>query len=144
MCESIETTQFIERSANGRFLIVSNPGYREIGIVKVDGCLINDASRRVDWIVRIPVKKKAKSGWACQKLVELKGYDVPHAVTQVEATLRHAALADTVHLVDECFIVSQQKPAMASSIQVALFDFRSRFNVPIRIVPKAMINAAFD
>lgn len=143
MCETIESTKEVIRPANGRMLLILNPSHREIGVVQVDGCLINDSSRRVDWMVRIPEKKKLKHGIATVKLVELKGANVLHAFTQMQATMLHPAMATTVPFVDEGYIVSQQRPSMAPSIQIAKFDFFERFGIPIRVVPKAQINANY-
>jgi hypothetical protein len=142
MCERIETDKVIALNENGRRLTIHNPQNKEIGVVQVDGCLINDNSRRVDVMIRLPIRKKMRHGVQNQKLVEFKGSNIPHAFSQMEATLRHPALAETVHLVDEGFIVSKRKPAMDSSVQVAMINFRTSFNIPINVVTEASIDAS--
>lgn len=141
MCRVIEASQQVTRDANGRTFVVNNPGRREIGVLQVDGCIIKDHSRRVDWAVELPVGKKLKSGIRCVKLVELKGRDVLYAFTQMEATIQHVAIAAMRPLIDEGFIVSQMNPAIVSSVQVAILDFQDRFDVPVRVVPRATIEA---
>lgn len=141
MCQTIETLQKVRREANGRVFEVTNPGYREIGVIEVDGCLINDASRRVDWAVALPEKKKLKHGVRAVKLVELKGKDVLYAFTQIEATYLHSAVTQFRHLIDEAFVVSQMNPAFVSSVQIAVFDLQDRLNLPVKVVPLAAISA---
>lgn len=141
MCRSIERDREITRCANGRCLRVTNPSRREIGIVQVDGCLINDQSKRVDWLVELPEKKKLKDGLESIKLVELKGSDVPYAYKQMEATMLHPNLSSCVHLIDEGFIVSKQSPSMQASIQVARMAFQTKFKIPVHVVNEAVIDA---
>ena len=141
MCRSIETTQLVTRIVNGRAFEVLNPGYLEIGVLQVDGCLINDHSRRVGWAIELPERKKLKHGVRSVKLVELKGRDVLYAFTQMEATLVHPAMAEIRPLIDQGYIVSQQSPAMLSAIQVAKSNFQASFGLPVRVTAKAVIDA---
>ena len=141
MCRNIETTQLVTRTVNGRTFEVLNPRYLEIGVLQVDGCLIDDRSRRVDWAIELPERKKLKHGVKSVKLVELKGRDVLYAFTQMEATLVHPAMAEIRPLIDEGFIVSQQSPAMLSAIQVAKSNFQDSFGLPVRVTAKAVIDA---
>lgn len=141
-CEEIETDKTVERCHNGRCFSVANPKNREIGVVKVDGCLINDQSRRVDWMVRLPIKRRLKDGTECFKLVELKGSDVIYAFTQMRATITNAALDPHRELVNEGFIVSQLNPGLLSIAQNEAAKFVSEFRVVIRLVKRAEINAA--
>lgn len=127
---------------NGRAFEVLNPRYLEIGVLQIDGCLINDGSRRVDWAIELPEGKKLRDGVISVKLIELKGRDVLYAFTQMEATLMHPAIAEIRPIIDEGFIVSQQSPSMLSAIQVAKSNFQVRFGLPVRVVSKAVIDAS--
>lgn len=142
MCRSIETAKLVTRVVNGRAFEVLNPGYLEIGVLQVDGCLINDHSRRVDWAIELPERKKLRQGVKSVKLIELKGRDVLYAFTQMEATLIHPAVAEIRPFIDEGFIVSQQSPTMLSAIQVAKSNFQNTFGLPVRVTAKAVIDAS--
>jgi hypothetical protein len=141
MCRTLENSKEVTRDANGRAFVVDNPGRREIGVLEIDGCIINDGSRRVDWAVELPVGKKQKGGIRSVKLIELKGSNVLYAFTQLAATIQHPAVEEMKPLIDEGFIVTQMNPAIVSSVQVAVLDFQDRFGIPVRVVPKAFIDA---
>jgi hypothetical protein len=141
-CETIETGAAITRAHNGRCVTVSNSKRREIGVVSVDGCLISDESKRVDWLIRIPARKKLRHGVQCVKLVELKGSDVIKAFAQLTSTIQHSAVASERHLIDGCYVVSQVSPQLSTAIQVAVFQFRATFNVPVFVVSHAQIDAS--
>ena len=89
----------------------------------------------------MPIGKKQKAGIRCIKLIELKGRDVLYAFKQMEATVQHAAMSAMLPLIDEGFIVSQMNPAIVSSVQVAILKFQDRFEIPVRVVSKATIDA---
>lgn len=139
MCETIEKSKQFGRSANGREFVVVNPRFREVGVIHVDGCLINDASRRVDWMVRLPTNKRLRDGTASLKMIELKGSDVLYALTQMAATLLHANVHAEKSLIDEGFVVSQQNPSFFSQFQVAAMNFKTKYGIPVRITSKAVI-----
>jgi hypothetical protein len=141
-CQEVETTKTVSRTHNGRSFVVKNPKYREIGVILVDGCVINDESRRVDWMVRLPLNKKLKDGTDCFKLIELKGSNVMHAFTQMRQTMVHAAIAPHRKLVNEGFIVSQLNPALQSIAQNEQVKFLNEFGVIVRVVKAAEIDAS--
>lgn len=141
MCQTIERNLLVSREANGREFEVNNPARREIGVLEVDGCLIADHSRRVDWAVELPAGKKLRDGTRAVKLIELKGRNVMHAFSQLESTMNHQAMSPYRPLIDEGFIVTQLSPSIVSSVQVAVIDFQDRFGIPVRVVPRAKIEA---
>lgn len=140
-CEVVETETTISRTQNGRSFYVTNPKHREIGVVLVDGCLINDHSRRVDWMIRLPIEKKLRDGTECFKLVELKGDNVVHAFSQMRQTMLHPAMAPHRAFVNEAFIVSKLNPALQSSAQNESVKFLAEFGVVIKVVKVAEIDA---
>ena len=140
MCETLDTDAEITRSENGRALIVTNAPRWQVGVVEVDGCLINDNSKRCDWMVRLPLSKKISKGIASSKLIELKGSNVLKAFQQLEATLIHPAVANDRVSINECFIVSKISPSFTGTIQIQKKYFRDQFGLPVNVVPVAKIN----
>lgn len=140
-CIAMETTKRVSREHNGRAFVVDNPKNCEIGVIQIDGCVIDDQSKRIDWAVALPENKRLNSGLRSLKLIELKRSNVLKAFEQMQATIDHVALHDVRGKIDECFIVSQIKPAVLSTVQNAILKFELRHNVRIRAVPKAAIPA---
>lgn len=136
MCRTIENGIKITREHNGRSVTVYNDGYKEVAVVKVDGCLINDASKRCDWLFEIPVGKKFVTGVDKVKLVELKGSDVAKAFAQLEATLVHVALVATRDFVDHCFIASKVSPALNSTVQIEKQRFMQTYGLKVTVKTK--------
>lgn len=140
MCEVIETVQVIERRANGRVVRVENPKYWQVGVIQVDNCLITD-TKRCDWMFRLPIAKKAISGTRCLKLVELKGSDVIYAFQQLRETIDHPNIASERSLINECFIVTQQRPELTPTIQIEKSNFLDDYGLHVRVVSVAIIDA---
>ena len=69
-------------------LILLNPHQYFVEWIQVDGCLINDGSKRCDYLLQIAATKAAY-------LVELKGSDVDKAIEQLN--LSHTRLSDHFH-----------------------------------------------
>ena len=141
MCRSIETNSKIVREHNGRSVTVSNASYKEIAVVQVDGCLINDSSKRCDWLFEIPIGKKLVSGVEAVKLVELKGSNVSKAFAQLESTLGHAAIASIRSLVDHCFIASKVSPSLNTTVQIEKQRFMQTYGLQVTVKTKVEFSA---
>jgi hypothetical protein len=94
----------------GRKAIFLNPKRDEVKIVRVDGCLVTDTSRRADYIVSKPA--------VIDVIVELKGKDIFHARDQIMATLlvwrSHPPFSTRI----AGLIVCSRSPASSSDLQV--------------------------
>lgn len=141
MCLKIATEKQISRSENGRSLIIRNNLRWEIGIVQVDGCLINDDSKRCDWMIRFPSQKKISKGITSAKLVEFKGSNIPKAFLQLEATLNHPVMVNDRPFINECFIVSKISPSFSGTVQEGKLNFRRKFNLSVQVGGTAKMDA---
>lgn len=140
MCETIETLKLITRTENGRKLTINNPKNCEVGIVKIDGCLINDKSKRCDWMVRIPNLKKLSDGLVAVKLAEMKGSDIAKAFIQLDATIVHPAVGADRLLINECFVISKISPIFSGTIQSQKLIFMQKFGIPVKVGKTAEID----
>ena len=62
----------------GKSVVLLNPGKIQVRRIRMDGCFMPAGSRAADYLVSIPPKVDV--------IVELKGKNVDHATTQIEAT----------------------------------------------------------
>lgn len=102
----------------GRKLVISNPTNLPHERVQVDGCLVTNGLR-ADWIL-------ARSGVA-SLVIELKGTDVGHALSQVEATLAHCQANGNLEPKVGAVIICQQVPKALTSVQRAADKFRKNY-----------------
>lgn len=95
---------------------LGNTGRLKIEKIQVDGCLIDDARERCDWLlVNREEKKRAL-------YVELKGADIGKAIRQLEATLGYTE-ADFPQCKRECYVVSTRVPKHGPSVHRRILDF---------------------
>lgn len=80
-CIKNNKRKIIPIKENGRSLVIRNPEEKEIDIGQIDDCLITDQDiEKCDKFARLPKKIY---------LVELKGKDIPKAVSQIVSTTSH-------------------------------------------------------
>ncbi len=109
---------------HGRKAVFVNPDRGEVKIVRVDGCLVTDASPRADYIVSKPA--------VIDVIVELKGKDIFHARDQIMATLlvwkSHPPFSHHVG----GLIICSRSPASSSDLQIIKRKARNR-GIPLVI-----------
>ena len=108
----------------GQAAILQNPDRKPVRRIKMDQCLAPVNSIAADWIV--------SKSTIVDVIVELKGADVPHAVDQIEATLRfwlrHAAYENGQQI--GAWILCSEYPRASSKVA----HYRERFRARGRIL----------
>jgi len=103
----------------------NNPKRAAISLVTVDGCEINDHSRRCDNLIFTD---------SVAKFVELKGGDVSHAVSQLSDTLTYFQITKSESRQIQAIVVATQvRPALNTRIQILKVKFRKEFGAVLRV-----------
>jgi len=125
-CSTASKSPVLVVKENKSCFEVVNSSRLSITKVKVDGCLINDARMRCDWIIEVgdPVNRAL--------FVELKGCDVDKAIVQLKATLVHTA-ARYSESSKQCFAVTTRIPKHGDSVRKKCIDFHRSTNVTLSI-----------
>jgi len=111
-----------ERKSKMTFL---NPNQDRVLKIEVDGCVISDNNTlRCDYAI-VPSNE-------VEIYVELKGSDIPHAVQQIESTIRLLS-EDPKKIRKLCFVVSTRVPQQDTSIQNLKSKFKRNFNARFKI-----------
>ncbi|MCI5212568.1 MAG: hypothetical protein D3910_28125, partial [Candidatus Electrothrix sp. ATG2] len=93
-----------------------NTARLKIEKIQVDGCLIDDARERCDWLlVNREEKKRAL-------YIELKGNKIDKAIWQLEATLGYTK-TDFSQCKKECYVISTRVPKHGPSVHRRAIDF---------------------
>jgi hypothetical protein len=111
---------------SGRRFEIRNYKKRVIKKVRIDGCVINDARPRCDFLFEVDGRIP------CAAYVELKGSDVKKAYSQIEATLtalrpRHGACRVL------CYIVASRVPRITPSVQQLIIMMGRRHGAELRV-----------
>lgn len=77
-CGVVEKGRVVQRREKGKVFRLRNDDEKEIGVYRVDGCLIDDGSIRCDFLFLVDPKASTSLF-----LVELKGTDHVHALRQI-------------------------------------------------------------
>ncbi len=111
-CVTESSGQRVTAKENKKTFAVLNPSGKVIRKVKVDGCVVTDASTiRCDYLFEIGTPLDAVL------YVELKGKNIEHACEQLSSTLklfsrRHGRVRR------QCYVVASRVPAVSPSTQV--------------------------
>jgi hypothetical protein len=111
----IDDSKVVVKENRSKFEVV-NSSRMKIKKIQVDGCLINDARERCDWILDIPLPINRVL------FVELKGCDVDKAISQLKSTLKYTS-SDYSGRERECFIVTTRVPKFGPSMQKKCIQF---------------------
>jgi hypothetical protein len=100
-------------------LVISNPGRKEVMVIKVDGCEIADNSTpRCDFAIDMHSDLEI--------YVELKGSDVKHAIEQLESTISIIS-SNPQSARKLCIIVSTRVPRQGTNVQALQRKFMLRY-----------------
>lgn len=86
--------------------------------ITVDGCEINDASIRCDYM------HIAKD---IEFYIELKGQDIEHAINQITTTIKRLSINERSQK-KKSYIICTRSPLSSSKIQNYKFKFKKNFN----------------
>jgi len=118
---TVETTdKLLVLEENKRKCVFSNPGSQVLTKIIVDGCQITEGTR-CDFLVFDQQKN--------EYFVELKGKDIPHAIEQLESTIKQ--LSSSTGLQKTAIIVSSRHPSNDTSIQRAKMLFKKKYKVDL-------------
>jgi len=79
-CLRMSKNKIFSLKENKCSFVLSNAAQREVDKLKIDGCVINDASERCDWAI-IDIETSTEF------YIELKGSDVCKAYNQIESSV---------------------------------------------------------
>jgi hypothetical protein len=124
-CEENRVDTKIVLQENKSKISFLNPNQKSILLITVDGCAIKDKETlRCDYALLTFDE--------IEIYVELKGCDIPHAVKQIESSIR--LLSDNPQKAKKlCFVVSTRVPRQTTSIQKLQTEFKKKFNASFRI-----------
>lgn len=126
-CSEITTDSKIKVEECGRKAVFLNEDRHSYVRTKVDGCLV-EGSPASDWVV-----SRQQLG---DVIVELKGTDVSHAITQVTATAALWENSDRRCGALAALIVCSQYPRIATGIQRAKERFKREYRAPLHVVSR--------
>jgi hypothetical protein len=124
-CEENKIDKIIVLQENKSKISFLNSNQKNILVLDVDGCAIKDKETlRCDYAL--------VTFDEIEIYVELKGCDIPHAVKQIESSIK--LLSENPQKTKKlCFIVSTRVPRQTTSIQKLQTEFRKKFNASFRI-----------
>ncbi|OLT62415.1 hypothetical protein [Moorena bouillonii] len=124
-CEEYKDDKKIVLKEKKSKLTFENHNKDKILVIKVDGCAIRDnETLRCDYAL------VCSNG--LEIYVELKGRDIPHAVKQIESTIR--LLSDNPKKIKKwCFVVSTRVPRQTTTIQQLEKKFDKNYNAEFKI-----------
>ena len=124
-CQTRKCDPQITLKENRSKLTFLNPNRDEITVIKVDGCAIKDNNTlKCDYAI-VPCDE-------IEMYVELKGCDIPHAIKQLESTIKLLS-ENPKKIKKHCFIVSTRFPKYTTSIQILKDKFRKNFNSTFQV-----------
>lgn len=108
---------------NKRKCLFLNPNRHPLMKIVVDGCQIVEGAK-CDYLVI--------DHCGNEYFVELKGKDLPHAIEQLEKSIRQLSdMRDNAGKKKYAFIVASRHPANDTSIQRAKVVFKKKYNVEL-------------
>lgn len=117
-CITIHKKPIFVISENRSRVDFTNPQLKVINEVKIDDCIIISGVR-CDYLLDIPC-----SGLSI--LIELKGRNVKHAISQIEASHNHLSNQLGMNII---WIVSSKRcPIIASDLQIAALKIKRMYN----------------
>jgi hypothetical protein len=107
--DTMNSTEILQE--NRSKIVIQNAARILFQIVTIDGCEIDDhQNRRCDYLVCVAPRKRI--------FVELKGSDITHAITQLEATIVYFRISPACALELQCIVVTAQRPRIDSRRQI--------------------------
>lgn len=120
VCTFETTEKILVLEENKRKCIFSNPHNNVLTKVKVDGCQITEGVK-CDYLVLDHLEN--------EYFIELKGKDIPHAIEQLESTIKQ--LSNTKSIQKTAIIVTSRYPSNDTSMQRAKALFKKKYKVDL-------------
>ena len=119
-CTTEITDRILVLEENKRKCVFSNPQNNILTKVVVDGCQITEGVK-CDFLVL--------DHNANEYFVELKGKDIPHALEQLESTIKQ--LSSTNNILKTAIIVTSRNPSNDTTMQRAKAFFKKKYKVDL-------------
>lgn len=116
-CTVATKDQLIVLKENRSRFEIQNKEKKNIQKIQVDGCLIDDAQEKCDWIVSVNHEGTKKALY-----IELKGCQLDKAISQLQATLKTTEQRFGNHS-RECYAVTTRVPKHGASVRKLAIDF---------------------
>lgn len=120
-CTKESTDKILTLEENKRKCVFLNPDRCPLTKVTVDGCQITDGAK-CDYLVL--------DHYQNEYYVELKGKDLPHAIEQLEATIRQLS-SPKKGIRKSAFIVASRHPSNDTSIQKTKALFKKKYQTEL-------------
>jgi hypothetical protein len=102
----------------GKSVTILNPERDELIRVRVDGCLVTNQDRRADWIITHPGVGSA--------IIELKGRDVEHGVSQLLATIGRPDCQEFLQRPVHLLVICAKYPSFDTRVARAQVEAKKR------------------
>ena len=128
-CSNISCDQIILVKENKSSFRINNKSKYKVSTVTVDGCLIDDARTRCDYLFEIGIPVISV------RYVELKGSDIEKAYKQLGATVGYCRehYAKLPSLSQSCYIVASRVPRSGPKTQELKKKFAKAFDIQLII-----------
>lgn len=129
-CNSNTSNKIVSVSENKRIFRINNNSSHNINKITVDGCYIRTGAK-CDFLFEIINNNNIIHVF----YVELKGSDIPHAIEQLEATIRHCS---GIHnsFNKSSYIVASKFPKSGTASQVLKKKFLKNNSIQLYIDTK--------
>lgn len=120
-CTREVTDKLLSVEENKRKCVFQNPDRCMLTRIHVDGCQITEGPR-CDYLILDHRQN--------EYFVELKGKDLPHAVQQLEASIRQLSSSGK-NIKRTALIVASRHPSNDTTIQKAKAEFKKKYQVEL-------------
>lgn len=120
-CKKETTDTCLTVEEHKRKCVFLNPERCPLTLIHVDGCQITEGAR-CDYLVLDHLRN--------EYFIELKGKDLPHAVEQLEASIRQLSSVNA-KVKKSAYIVASRHPSNDTSIQRAKAAFKKKYQVEL-------------
>ena len=111
--------------------VLNNPNEVSLGIIKVDGCLVNGMHPRCDYIVEVLDERHAY-------YVELKGCELDKAIKQLSATLELTQARFKHHQKTAC-VVTTRVPKQDNRMLKIRKDLQAKYHTQLTVKNNQLI-----
>ena len=122
-CEKVNSYLIVTCEERQSKMIFENPQRREVCLIEVDGCVIQEGLR-CDYAMRAENNRE-------EFYIELKGRDVKHAFSQLETSLQKLS-EDPYKHPKICFIISTRCPLDGPQIQTMKNKYHAKLIIKNR------------
>lgn len=124
-CTALTNNKITPLKENNSQFIIKNSNQHPLKKIQVDGCLIDKAEEKCDWLVVCDTTSRAL-------FIELKGCDVDKAISQLSNTVKLTKEFIKTQL-KECYVVCTRYPKSSTTMQLRQLKFYKENNATLSI-----------